>query len=138
LSNIEALERVAEANNRRDYEALLEECDADIEFHGIFGVMFSGEATVLRGHAGLLEYLRDLDEGFDVRGIRWSEFRDLGDRVVALGHARGRGRESGVDFYSPYACLAEFRNGKIVRYSDYFDHGQALEAAGLRQPAGDS
>src|SRR5439155_9178911 len=78
--NIEALQRAVEANNRRDYEAFLDEFDPDIEWHGIFGVMFGGEATVVRGHEGLLEYVRDRDEGFAVSDVQWSEFRDLGDR----------------------------------------------------------
>jgi ketosteroid isomerase-like protein len=131
--NIEALQRAVEANNRGDYEALLDEFDPDIEWHGIFGVMFGGEATVVRGRDGLLGYLRDLDEGFSVRDVRLSDFRDLGDRILVLGHVRGRGRESGIEFDSPYGALAEFKNGKCVKYSDYLDHGQALEAAGLRE-----
>jgi hypothetical protein len=64
--------------------------------------MFGGEATVVRGQEGLLAYVRDLDEGFDVRDVQWSEFRDLGDRIVVLGHVRARGRWSGVEFDSPY------------------------------------
>ena len=99
--NVEALKRAVEANNRRDYEAFLDEFDPDIEWHGIFGVMFGGEATVVRGHEGLLEYVQDRDEGFAVSDVQWSEFRDLGDRIVALGHVRGRGRESGIEFDYP-------------------------------------
>jgi uncharacterized protein len=131
--NVEAVQRATEANNRRDYEAFLEEFDPDVEWHGIFGVMFGGEATVVRGHEGLLEYLRDLDEGFALRDVQWSEFRDLGDRIVALGHVRARGRESGIEFDSPYGGLAEFKNGKVLRYRDYFDTSQALEAAGVSE-----
>jgi ketosteroid isomerase-like protein len=129
--NIEALQRAAEANNRRDYDAFLEEFDPDVEWHGVIGVMFGGEATVGRGHEALLEYVRDLDEGFAVRDVQFSEFRDLGDRIVVLGHVRARGRESGIEFDSPYGGLAEFKNGKCIRYRDYFDHSEALEAAGL-------
>jgi uncharacterized protein len=129
--NVEALHRAAEASNRQDYQALLEEFDPDVEWHGVFGVMFGGEATVLRGHEGLLEYLRDTDEAFAGRDIQWSEFRDLGDRIVVLGHVRGRGRESGINLDSPYAALATFKDGKCTSYTDYLDHNQALEAAGL-------
>jgi ketosteroid isomerase-like protein len=131
--NVEALQRAAETSNRRDYEAFLEVFDPDVEWHGIFGVMFGGETTVLRGHQGLLVYLRDADEAFAERDVQWSEFSDLGDRVVALGHVRGRGRGSGIDFDSPYAALAEFKNGQCFRYRDFFDYSQALEAAGLRE-----
>jgi ketosteroid isomerase-like protein len=131
--NVEAFKRALEANNRSDYDALLQEFDPDVEWHGVMGVMFGGEAAVFRGHAGVLEYLRDLDEGFTVRDIQGSEFRDMGERIVVLGHARGRGRESGIELDSQYGAVAEFREGKIFRYTDYFDHRQALEAAGLRE-----
>jgi ketosteroid isomerase-like protein len=131
--NVEAFKRAVEANNRNDYDALLEEIDPDVEWYGVMGVMFGGEATVFRGHAGLLEYLRDIDEGFTVRDIRWSEFRDLGERIVVLGHVRGKGRESGIQLDSQYGAVAEFRRGKIFRYRDYFDHSGALEAAGISE-----
>jgi ketosteroid isomerase-like protein len=130
-ANVEAFKRAVEANNRSDYDALLAEFDPDVEWHGIMGVMFGGKATVFRGHAGVLEYLRDIDEGFTVRDIQLSEFRDLGERVVGLGHARGRGRESGIELDSQYGAVAEFEKGKVIRYWDYFDHEEALEAAGI-------
>ena len=85
--NIEALKRAIEANNRHDHEAFLEEFDPDIEWHAIFGV---GEATVVRGHQGLLEYFGDLDEGFAQRYVEATEFRDL---VRTLG---GRGSTTGT------------------------------------------
>ena len=129
--NVETFKRAVEANNRGDYDAFLQEFDPDVEFHGVMGVMFGGKATVFRGHAGVLEYLRDLDEGFTVRDVQWSGFRDLGERLVVLGYVRGRGRESGIELDSQYGAVAEFRKGKVIRYRDYFDHNEALEAAGL-------
>src|SRR5437763_17172084 len=105
--NVEALKRAVEANNRRDYEAFLDEFDPDIEWHGIFGVMFGGEATAVRGHEGLLEYVRDRDEGFAVSDGQWAELPDLGDPSVALGQFRGRGRERGAECGSAYAASAE-------------------------------
>ncbi len=112
--NVEAFKRAVEANNRSDYDALLAEFDPEVEWHGVMGVMFGWESTVLRGHAGVIEYLRDIDEGFTVRDIQLSEFRDLGERVVVLGHARGRGRESGIELDSQYGAVAEFKKGKII------------------------
>jgi ketosteroid isomerase-like protein len=131
--SMEAFKRVIEANNRRDYEAVLEECDPEIEWHAIFGMMFGGEATVVRGHEAALEHFRELDEGFAVRNVQCSEFRDLGERVVALGHVRAVGRESGVALDSPWAGVADFRGGKVVGFRDYLDHTEALEAAGLSE-----
>jgi ketosteroid isomerase-like protein len=131
--NVEAFKGVIEANNRRDYEAVLERCDPEVEWHAIFGMMFGGEATVVRGHEAALEHFRELDEGFAVRNVQCSEFRDLGERVVALGHVRAVGRESGVALDSPWAGVADFRGGKVVGFRDYLDHTEALEAAGLSE-----
>jgi ketosteroid isomerase-like protein len=131
--NIEAFKRAVEANNRGDYEALLAEIDAAVEWHAVFQVMFGGQATICRGHSGVREYLQDLDEGFAVRHVEISEYRDLGKSIVAIGNVRGRGRVSGAELDSPISFVAEFRDGKVFRMSDYLDSKEALKAAGLAE-----
>ncbi len=59
------------------------------------------------------------------------EFGDLGDRVLVLGRTEGRGRGSGVQVDSPIGVIYDFRDGKMSRVLAYFDHGEALRAAGL-------
>jgi ketosteroid isomerase-like protein len=130
--NVESFKRATEAVNRRDVEAVLEEVDPDIEWHALFQVMFGGRATVCRGHEGVRQYLRELDEALSVLHVECSEFRDLGDRIVAIGRVRSRGRVSGAEIVGPGSFLAEFRNGRIFRMSDYPGSG-ALQAAGLRE-----
>jgi len=131
--NVEPFKRGIEAFNREDVEGLLEELDAEVEFHAVLQVMLGGEATVYRAHEGVRELLRDLDSTFAELDIGISEIRDLGDRVVGIGHLRGRGKESGAEVESPYVVVVEFKNGKGVRVSDYFDPFEALEAAGLTE-----
>ncbi|MGA9372723.1 MAG: nuclear transport factor 2 family protein [Solirubrobacterales bacterium] len=128
---MEAFRRAVEANNRGDYDALLEEVDPGIEWRAVFQVKFGGQAITCRGHEGVREYLQDLDEGFSVRQVEISEVRDLGERIVATGHVRGRGRVSGAEIDSPIGFVIEFRNGKVFRMRDYLDSQEALEAAGL-------
>jgi SnoaL-like domain len=65
--NVEAFNRAAEAANRRDIESALEEFDPELEWHPSIQVFLGGEAMVYRGHAGVRELLRDLDEA-------WAEF----------------------------------------------------------------
>jgi ketosteroid isomerase-like protein len=59
--------------------------------------------------------------------------RDLGERVLAIGHLRGRGKESGVETESEIVWLVEFRNGKGIRIREYIDPKKALEAAGVSE-----
>jgi ketosteroid isomerase-like protein len=131
--NVEAFERFADANNRRDVEALLAELDADVEWQSAVLGSLGGDATVHRGHDGVREMLRDLYEAFSEFRVEFSDIRDLGDRVVAIGRWVTRGEESGVETTPPLASVVDFRNGKAIRVRSYLDPNEALEAAGLRE-----
>jgi ketosteroid isomerase-like protein len=65
--------------------------------------------------------------------VQYSEIRDLGDRIVAIGHARTRGRASGAVTDSPFNSVTDLRQGKAIRVRIYLDPKEALEAAGLRE-----
>jgi hypothetical protein len=43
-----------------------------------------------------------------------SEFRGLGDGLVAIGRTRNRGKASGVETETPLALVTEIRNGKTI------------------------
>ena len=62
-----------------------------------------------------------------------SEFRDLGDGLVAIGRTRNRGKASGVETETPLALVTEIRDGKTISIRAYLDREEALEAAGLSE-----
>ena len=111
--NVEAFKRGADAYNRREVEALLEELHPQVE--------------------GARQGIRELEEAFSELRAEPLEFRDVGERVVAIGHLHGRGKESGVETESPIAWLVDFEDGKVVRIREYADPAEALEAAGLSE-----
>ena len=131
--NVEQTKRAADAYNRRDVEALLEELDPEVEWHSALSVLLSGRATVYRGHGGVRDWFRELDEVVAEVHVEYTDIRDLGDRVIAIGHIRTRGRGSGVVTESPIAMVSDTRNGKSVRVRSYLDPREALEAAGLSE-----
>ena len=131
--NVDAWRRAVDAYNRRDTERAVEIFDPDVEWRPTFQRLLGGDTAVYRGRHGVREFLQDLDETFVEIRIEISEIRDLGDRIVAIGHIRMRGRESGAEVESPIAYVAQYRNGKVIRLDDYLDHQQALEAAGLSE-----
>jgi ketosteroid isomerase-like protein len=96
-------------------------------------VPVTGEATVYRGHNGVPEMFRDFYEVFAEIQVKLSDIRDLGDRVVAIGRIRTRGKESGAETESPWAYVAEFKDGKAIRIQTYLDPKEALEAVGLSE-----
>ena len=131
--NIEAFKRSSEAFNSRDVEAALEELDPEVEWHPRMAKLVGGEATVSRGHEGVREMLRDLEEAFDEIHGEFAEIRDLGDRLLAIGRLRNRGKGSGAEVESPVAYVVEFKNRKAIRVRTYLDPKEALEAAGLQE-----
>ena len=131
--NVETFKRFADANNRRDVEAMLEELDPDVEWQSAILGSLGGDATVHRGHDGVREVFRDLYEAFSEFQLEFSEIRDLGDRIVAIGRWIARGEESGVETTPPLATVVKFRNGKAIRVRSYLDPKDALEAVGLSE-----
>jgi ketosteroid isomerase-like protein len=129
--NVETFKRGLEAGNRRDVEALLETLDPEIEWQSVLHAMLRGEETVFRGHDGVREMLRDLWDAFEEIHIEMSEIRDVGDRVIAIGHSHIRGKASGVEIDVPLAQVTEVKNGKTISIQSYWDPKEALEAVGL-------
>jgi ketosteroid isomerase-like protein len=75
----------------------------------------------------------DLYETFAEVHIEMSEFRDLGDGLVAIGHTRTRGKASGIATETPLAFVTKVRDGKTISIRAYLDRDEALEAAGLSE-----
>jgi ketosteroid isomerase-like protein len=127
--NVETDRRCDEAISRGDVDAFLLGIHPEIEF-------IPRRAAVqgtYHGHAGVRKFIADNAESYDRFEVSNEEFRDLGDRVVAFGTVRIRGRESGVEVTHPTALLVMFRDGRIIRFEDFGERSQALEAAGLSE-----
>jgi ketosteroid isomerase-like protein len=91
----------------------------------------SVETTTYRGPDWLRQYREDAGAAWDDIQGRIDEIRDLGDRAVAFGEIRGRGRGSGLEARVPLAWVADFHQGKMSRLQSYGDATEALGTAGL-------
>ena len=131
--NVELLRRAVDAYNRRDVEALVAELDPEVEWMPALPGLVAGEAAVYRGHEGIAQMFADLFEVLDEIHFSYDDVRDLGDRVVAIGSIRTRGKASGAETESPYVNVADLRDGKGIRLRGYLDVDEALAAAGLAQ-----
>jgi hypothetical protein len=88
----------------RDGEQVKKPAQATVmdDGRGWFRTLLGGEQTVFRGHDGVREMLRDLNEAFGEIHIEISEIRDLGDRLVAIGRTRAHGKASGAEPRRPW------------------------------------
>jgi ketosteroid isomerase-like protein len=126
--NVEAFKRGIDAYNRWDLESLLETCDPEIEWYPLSAEIEGGEA--FHGHEGLRQWWANLNATIEELSVRLDEVRDLGDTVLALGHAHFRFK-SGVSVDMEGGYLGRFRNGLSVWARQYPSRAEALEAAGL-------
>jgi ketosteroid isomerase-like protein len=135
----QAMGRIYEAFNRGDMPVfLLLGNDPDVELHA--AVASAGIATgvdlqpVYHGHSGLLEYRRRWLEAWEELRIELESVIDCGGTIVVLMRMHCRGRGSGIEVEHPFAQLVTLgRHGLAVRVESFFDHQEALEAAGLSE-----
>ena len=73
---------------------MLEDLDPGVEWYPALLVMLGGEATVYRGHEGVRALLRDVDETLAEIHVEFTEIRDLGERIVAIGRIRTVARQA--------------------------------------------
>jgi ketosteroid isomerase-like protein len=129
--NVDLVRRALEAFRRGDMEEMLSYMDPEGEFHS--AIVGGAEGNVYRGHEGYRRWYADSFESFEELSNEWSEFRDLGDRVLAFGHVQARGRESGVELDSPMGWVFTVRRGKLMKAEGFLSRAEALEAAGLSE-----
>jgi ketosteroid isomerase-like protein len=124
--HIAVAKRMYDARNRGDIEAVLAECDPDVEWHPHLATL--GGKPIL-GHAGVREYLASLKQDWESFHHEPEEFFDLGDKVVAFLHTSARGKSSGIDIDVRVGHVLTFRNGKVLRFVTYLDRSKALKTA---------
>jgi ketosteroid isomerase-like protein len=121
-----------EAYNRGDLQVCVLIYHPDVEFRYPEGTV--GLKAHYRGLEGYREFQADWAGSWGEQRIEPHELIDLGDRFLVLGEIVARGESSGLSLTQHHAMLSTFdKDGKVIRQHDYFDHAEALEAAGLSE-----
>lgn len=116
---------------RRDMEALLADTDPQIQVRA--AIVGGLEGTVYRGHAGLRQFVADIDETWSEFRVEAEEFLDLRDRVLVLSRTIARGMGSGLGVETASGLLFDLRDGRIHRMQSFVSREAALAAAGLAE-----
>jgi ketosteroid isomerase-like protein len=111
-----------------DPEAMILATHPAFEMH-LIGV--GGEPVHYAGARGIRKFFEDVAVSWESFRFEATDLRDLGDRVLVLGHVRGRGRASGVEVDDRWAWIVALREGRAASLRGFLDHREALEAAGL-------
>ena len=115
--------------NRRDPEALLADLAPDVEWRTA-GV-FPGLKDVYRGHEGVREFWRSMQEAWEIIEIAPRAFVEHGDKVLAEFHFYAKGRGSGATVEMEWTQVFTFRGDVVVTVAGYSTVEAALEAEGI-------
>ena len=124
--NVALVEAAVDAYNRRDVPGLCDLMTDQVDLQPPVSWL-TGHAY--RGHRGIAEWLRDLDESFSRAQINPLELTDLGDRVLALTRFDVEGNESGVSFPSELGLVLGIDGGRISSWIGFMSHAQARARA---------
>ena len=92
---------------------------------GLSGTWHGVEAMVKAG----MEWLQT----FDRLHVEAERFIDAGDSVVVLVRHKGQGKASGIPIEGEFADVLTLKDGLVVRFAQYRDRTEALEAVGLSE-----
>jgi hypothetical protein len=124
-----------EAYNRRDMDAVGIGYHPEFEYHPARNWVESGLLEQsYRGLEGHKRYVASTAEVFGAEVyLRPVELIDAGERFALLANVPMRAQASGIRLTEEFALVTTLKDGLVFRIHEYYDHGEALDAAGLRE-----
>jgi ketosteroid isomerase-like protein len=109
-------------------ELIAQICDPDIEW---MEDPQRADGAVHRGYDGVRASWEEWLTGFDEYSFEVDQVIDCASDVLVVGKERGRGTASGASVGSSHYAVLTFRDGKLLRYREFYDERAARQAAGL-------
>ena len=103
-------------------------CDPDVEW---VEDPNRADGRVHRGHAGVHASFEHWLEGFEEYSFEVEQVEDCGDEVLVVAREQARGSASGAAISARNYAVLTIRDGKLLRYREFYDERAAPEAAGL-------
>ena len=125
--NVRIVQQLYAAFARRDISAMLALLDPDVEWAEPANP-FNPAGGTRRGHAGFLEWARTGNEAEEVLELVPQRFLTDAGAVAVTGFTRCRVRATGRTYATDFVHLAVLRDGRVVRFQEFFDTWAAAEA----------
>lgn len=116
-----------DALNSSDLDAVMSLCDPQVE---VYTSPDQLSAVAPRGQKKVADYLQSWLQSWDEYSAELEDFRQEGERVIALVRSRARGIGSRFDTESETADIFGVENGRIKQLRLYVDRKEALKEAG--------
>ena len=123
---VEKARAAYDAWSARDLNSFVDIFSEDVELRPFLGRGLGG--SVYRGHEGLRRWYEEANEEWEELVIEPLEFEEVGDQLMIVLRAIGRGRGSQVQVEAQIVHVARYRDGKFTRLDGFGDREGALEA----------
>jgi ketosteroid isomerase-like protein len=130
-SNVNTVQQVYAAFAKRDIKAILSMLSPDVEW-GEPPNPFNPAAGTRQGHAGFLEWLNIGRQSEEILVLEPRKFLTDNDTVAVVGYTKCLAKPTGKSYETDFVHLVTIKDGKIVRFQEFFDTYAAAEA--FRQP----
>jgi len=125
--NTEAARRLYAAFAERDIQSILAVLSPEVEW-GEPANPLNPAAGTRHGHAGFLEWLQIGRASEDILALEPRQFLADADGVAVVGYTKCVVRRTGKSYETDFVHLVTFREGKIIRFREFFDTYAAAEA----------
>lgn len=109
-------------------ELIAQACDPEIEW---FEDPQRADGRVYRGHEGVRQSWEQWLDQWEDYGSEIERIVDCGDAVLVVAREHGRGATSGATVSARNHMVITLREGRILRYREFYEEAAALQAAGL-------
>ncbi|MES2939393.1 MAG: nuclear transport factor 2 family protein [Pseudomonadota bacterium] len=126
--NVGVVKHMYASFHRGDIDAVLATFSDDIDW------LQSGPpdtfpfAGPFHGRNGMLDYFKGLKEALDIQEFVEVEFIGHEDRVIVFGTEKGVVKPTGGAYRYDWTHVFTMRDGKVVKYRDYYDTAAVLRA----------
>ena len=124
--NVENVRRAFEAWLRGDIEEALAGLDPDIVYK-------PAQEEAVQGLDAVRASWERWQASWQEQEVTLEETIDAGDHVIQAILFRGRGRGSGIEVEGRFFQVLTIKDGKAVRWEEFSDRAEALEAVGLSE-----
>jgi uncharacterized protein len=126
-ANIKTVQEVYAAFGRRDIKGILALLSPEVEW-GEPANPFNPAGGVRHGHEGFLEWLNIGREAEEILVLEPRQFLTDHDSVAVVGFTKCLAKSTGKSYETDFVHLVTLKDGKIVRFKEFFDTYVAGEA----------
>jgi hypothetical protein len=132
----DVVKAIYDAFGRVDVPAVLGAFDPQIRWSEAEGYVYADGNPYIGPQAVALGVFQRLDSDFREFAVVPQSFIDGGDTIVVEGRYRGLMKATGRRIDAQFAHVWELRDGKVVRFQQYTDTRQWVDARVAAVPAG--